>query len=179
MSDLATSVTDIPSVLSSRETAPSSGNLSPPPPDAPSNTHTMVTRSKNNIYKPLTKVSYPATKHPLPHTLEPSTVTQALQDSNWRAAICDEFNALLRTQTWNLVPRSSPMNVIGCKWVFRVKRNPDGSVSRYKAQFVTKGFHQRPGIDYQETFSPVIKPTTFVLCFLLLSHMIGLFISLT
>ena len=171
LTDLATSSTDIPSAPFSSETAPSSGNLSPPPPAAPSNTHTMVTRYKNNIYKPLTKVSYPATKHPLPHTLEPSTVTQALQDSNWRAAMCDEFNALLRTQTWNLVPRFSPMNVIGCKWVFRVKRNPDGSVSHYKARLVAKGFHQRPGIDYQETFSPVIKPTTIrVVLSLALSH---------
>ncbi|PRQ47500.1 putative RNA-directed DNA polymerase [Rosa chinensis] len=55
---------------------------------------------------------------------------------------------------------------VGCKWVFRVKRNPDGSVERYKARFVAKGFHQQHDIDYNETFSSVIKPATIrnVLC---------------
>lgn len=50
--------------------------------------------------------------------------------------------------------------IIGCKWVFRIKRNSNGSISRYKALLVTKGFHQRPGPDYTETFSPIVKPVT-------------------
>jgi hypothetical protein len=72
----------------------------------------------------------------------------------------DEFNALLHNGTWDLVPPSSSPNLVSCKWVFRIKRNSDGTVDRYKARLVAKGFHKRPGIDYKETFSPVIKPTT-------------------
>ena len=123
------------------------------------NNHPIQTRAKNNIHKPLTKLSL-ATVHTFASPTEPTSVSEALQHPAWRAAMSDEFNALLCNETWTLVPFHPSQNLVGCKWVFRIKRNSDGSIERYKARLVAKGFHQRPGIDYHETFSPVIKPTT-------------------
>ncbi|KAH9685170.1 retrovirus-related pol polyprotein from transposon RE1 [Citrus sinensis] len=118
----------------------------------------MTTRSKNCVFQP--KHLNITTKYPLPLSLEPTSPIQALKDPQWRHAMCDEINALVKNGTWELVPRTPTQNIVGCKWVFRIKRHPDGSIDRYKARLVAKGFHQRPGIDYHDTFSPVVKPTT-------------------
>ena len=119
----------------------------------------MTTRSKNNIHKPIRKLTF--LSH-LPSTAiqEPTFVANALKDAKWRHAMQDEFNALIQNQTWDLVSPQCASNLVGCKWIFRVKRNSNGSISRYKALLVAKGFHQRPGLDYTATFSPVVKPTT-------------------
>ncbi|RVW94165.1 Retrovirus-related Pol polyprotein from transposon RE1 [Vitis vinifera] len=128
------------------------------PPDLSPSPHVIVTRSKHNIHKPIQKLNLIAQlQQP---TLEPTTVTQALKDPKWRQAMSAEFDALLRNGTWDLVPSHPTQNLVGCKWIFRTKYLPNGSIDRYKARLVAKGFHQRPGIDYSETFSPVIKPTT-------------------
>lgn len=70
-----------------------------------------------------------------------------------------EFYALVRNGTWELVPSLPSQNLVGCKWIFHTKYLPDGSVERCKARLVAKGFHQCPRVNYNETFSLVIKPT--------------------
>jgi Reverse transcriptase (RNA-dependent DNA polymerase) len=71
-----------------------------------------------------------------------------------------ELDALTKNQTWELVDSSPDSNIIGCKWVFKVIKKACGSVERYKARLMAKGFNQEEGLDYFETFSHVVKPTT-------------------
>lgn len=74
----------------------------------------------------------------------------------------DEYNAQIGNHTWDLenLTDDKRFNVVGCKWRFTIKRNPDGTIAKYKARLAAKGFTQKPGIDYHDTFSPVVKPAT-------------------
>jgi histone deacetylase 1/2 len=80
-------------------------------------------------------------------TGEPTNLSDKLADRNWVAAMNGEHQALLRNRTWHLVPRPKGKNVIGCKWVYRIKRRADGTIDRYKARLVAKGYKQQYGID--------------------------------
>jgi histone deacetylase 1/2 len=71
-----------------------------------------------------------------------------------------EFDALLQNMTWNLVLKPPTANLVGCKWVYRIKRKANGDIDRFKARLLAKGFHQQEGVDFNKTFSPVVKLTT-------------------
>ena len=118
----------------------------------------MQTRSEGGITKPKSKLCYKAV---LDYTYsEPPSFKIASQYPKWCETMDAEFQALQRQQTWSLVPTPPNVNLVGYKWVFKLKLNSDGSISRYKAGLVAKGFHQQTGVDFHETFSPVVKPTT-------------------
>ena len=71
-----------------------------------------------------------------------------------------EFDSLHSNRIWDIVPLPKGKKPISRKWVYKVKYKSDGTIERYKARIVAKGFTQREGIDYQETFSHVIKFNT-------------------
>ncbi|BBG96882.1 hypothetical protein Prudu_005830, partial [Prunus dulcis] len=98
--------------------------------------------------------------HAIPDLGEPSSFKVASFSSEWRQAMKEEIDALHMQGTWILVPSPGDKNIIGSKWVYKIKRNPDGSVGRYKARLVAQGFSQEPGFDFGETFSPVVRHTT-------------------
>ena len=89
----------------------------------------------------------------------------ASKQSQWHDAMSSKFDALQRQKTWSLVPVDSSSHTIRCSWVFKLKCNADGFVSRYKARLIAKGNHQQADLDFDKTFSPVVKPA--IVCIVL------------
>ncbi|GJU22334.1 retrovirus-related pol polyprotein from transposon TNT 1-94 [Tanacetum coccineum] len=76
---------------------------------------------------------------------EPTSFTIANNSIKWCQAMKEEYDALVKNGTWSLVPHACNTNVVDCKWVYMLKRAKNGAITRYKARFVAKGFHQQPG----------------------------------
>ncbi|GJW41965.1 reverse transcriptase, RNA-dependent DNA polymerase [Tanacetum coccineum] len=109
-------------------------------------------------------------QHSLDHS-EPYYGKDSLYNPQWQQAMSEEYRALMKNGTWTLVPPVSNSNVVDCKWVYKLKRDQHGAITRYKARLVAKGCNQQAGIDYHETFSLVVKPTTIrVVLSLAVSH---------
>ncbi|KAG8492601.1 hypothetical protein CXB51_010050 [Gossypium anomalum] len=98
---------------------------------------------------------------------EPGCFEDAEADEGWRQVMSDEIATIEKNQTWELVPRPDKRKVIGVKWVFQGKQNADGSLNKLKARLVVKGFSQKYGLDYMETFAPVVRLDTVRLLFAL------------
>lgn len=82
------------------------------------------------------------------------------QAKEWLLAMRMEFSSLMKNHTWDLVPTPPGVKIVGSRWVMTVKFGADGTIKRYKARFVVQGFSQTEGIDYFETFAPVVSLTT-------------------
>ena len=82
---------------------------------------------------------------------------QAVTSKAWQVAMDKEIFALELNHTWDIAHLPNGKTPIGCKWIYRIKYNPDGSVERYKTRLVAKGYTKQEGLDYSETFSPIAK----------------------
>lgn len=107
----------------------------------------MVTRAKNGIVQPRLHPTLLLTE------LEPTFYKMALKDPKWLDAMKAKHSALLNNHTWTITQLPPNRRVIGCKWVFRINQNPDGSILKYKARLIAKGYHQVQGFDFQKTLS--------------------------
>ncbi|KAH9717287.1 retrovirus-related pol polyprotein from transposon RE1 [Citrus sinensis] len=88
------------------------------------------------------------------------TIHEALKHLGWQKAVQDEVTALEKNRTWVITDLPAGKRPVGCRWIFTIKHKADGSIERLKARLVAKGFTQSYGIDYQETFAPVVKLNT-------------------
>jgi hypothetical protein len=120
------------------------------------NVHPMVTQRYNDVHRPKTYID--GTVRYNPYRRHATSHRTALSEPAWRTAMEEEFDALQRNQIWQLVPRPLGTNIVGSKWVFKTKFRSDGSIDKHKAWLVARGFTQQHGIDYHDTFSPVVKP---------------------
>lgn len=119
--------------------------------------HSMITRSQAGIHKPNPRYALVASKT-IPSL--PQTVAEALAHPGWRQAMLDELDSIYKNHTWVLTEATTDMNILGCRWVFTVKLNADGTLNKLKARLVAKGFNQEEGVDFTETYSPVVRTST-------------------
>jgi hypothetical protein len=95
---------------------------------------------------------------------EPRTLQEAMASPQWRmweAAIKEEYNSLVENMTWTMSDVPANRSSLTGKWVFKVKRGAEGQILRYKARWVVRGFEQKEGVDFHETFASVVKPMSY------------------
>ena len=85
---------------------------------------------------------------------------EAIQKKEWADAMTEGYQSIIKNDVWEIIPRPKRKDVVSSKWLFKIKHVVDGSIEKHKAIFVTCGFSQKEGIDYEETFAPVARYTS-------------------
>jgi hypothetical protein len=91
---------------------------------------------------------------------EPTCFEGAIQKKEWADATTKEYQSIIKNDVWEIVPRAKRKDVVSSKWLYKIKHAIDGSIEQHKARFVARGFSQKEGIDYEDTFSPVVRYTS-------------------
>ena len=87
----------------------------------------------------------------------PTTYEEASTHQDWRDAMMEEYNSIMKNGVWEVVPRPKGKLVVTSKWLYKIKHAADGNIEKYKAWFVARGFSQVEGVDYDETFELVAR----------------------
>ena len=91
---------------------------------------------------------------------EPSTFEEAIKKKEWKEAMMEEYQSIMKNDVWEVVSRPKEKFVVTSKWVYKIKHVVDGSIDKYKVRFVARGFSQQEGEDYDETFALVSRYTS-------------------
>jgi hypothetical protein len=91
---------------------------------------------------------------------EPTFFEETIQRKEWVDSMIEEYQSIMKNGVWEIVPRPKSKDVVSYRWLFKIKHVADGSIEKYKARFVARGFSQKEGIDYEETFTPMAKYTS-------------------
>jgi hypothetical protein len=106
--------------------------------------------------------------------MTPKTIVEAFTSpdvDDWQEPVRSEMDSILSNETWELVDRPYGCKPMGCKWVFKKKLRPDGTIDKYKERLVAKGYTQKEGEDFFDIYSPIARLTTIrVLLSLTVSH---------
>jgi hypothetical protein len=94
------------------------------------------------------------------NVIEPMIFYEANEYDEWKNAMEEEYESIMKTNTWELTELPKHKNPIGCKWIYKPKFKSDGSIDKYKARLVAKGYSQTKGIDYVEKIAPIAKSNT-------------------
>jgi hypothetical protein len=91
---------------------------------------------------------------------EPTCFKEAIQKKEWADAMTEEYQSIIKNEVWEIVPRSKNKDGVSYRWLSKIKHATDGSIEKYKERFVARGFSQKEGIDYEETFALVVRYTS-------------------
>lgn len=89
--------------------------------------------------------------------VEPPTFEEVVKEQVWKDAMAEEYESIMKNDVWDVVSRLKGESVVTSKWLFKIKHGVDGSIEKYKARFVGRGFSQKDGEDYDDIFSPVAR----------------------
>ena len=96
------------------------------------------------------------------HIYDPLTFEEAIEEELWAQAMDEEIECIEKNQTWELVDVPKDKYLIRVKWIYKTKKDDDGNVQKHKERMVTRGFTQKHGIDFNETFACVARIDTFI-----------------